>query len=199
MLNFLTKLNVFQRIYRELRQLDDSSTPAEVSRNNDNSRHFSPERPPFDAQAKIEALETEVKVLKKKVRVQHLLLNDVMRQLDPFIQGKRNQVRRNGIKKKYLNLSSLYPKPKMKPKRAEPTGDTNANPPQKGQSEKSASAQANAEALERLKAYLSDGKRCTEDEIREALDLSKGMFRRIRKKVKNNGNTDPDERLYFVE
>ncbi len=62
--------------------------------------------------------------------------------------------------------------------------------------------QNNQAALDRLIALMKDGTPRTTAEIIEELEISKGMFRRIRKMCKeleDDGNQDKENRLYFMK
>ncbi|MYA99282.1 hypothetical protein F4X90_06340 [Candidatus Poribacteria bacterium] len=135
------------------------------------------------------SVEAEITALKDRVSTLEMLLNDVMHQLD--------KPTKHEPKRHHSNQKEAKPPP---PKQKQASTQTKEEPKtnEKIERAQAASAQANAEATEKLKAHLSDKKRRTEAEIREALGFSKNMFKRIRGQVKNDGNPDRDERLYFM-
>ena len=60
----------------------------------------------------------------------------------------------------------------------------------------------NEQALARFRTLMSDGERRTADQIREALDISKGMWKRVRllcTELTDDDNKNGDMRLYWID
>lgn len=133
--------------------------------------------------------EERIAELERRVATLETLLNDVIRQLDKAFKETKTPK----PEKKEL-------KPSLPVKKSEIDLSPLSKQEFNNEKQNRASELALAEALESLKALLSDGVKRTQSEILQQLpSVSKRKFERLRSELENDGNEDYAQRLYFLE